>query len=137
MAETIRMIDYFYLETPAKPGEALRVLNEFKAAGVNLLAFSGFPKGRRSQLDFVPKDPRSFKAAARKSRLKLTGPKKAFLIQGKDRVGALAQLLEKLAAEEINVTAAQAICAGGGRYGMILWVKPRDVRRAARVLRAS
>ncbi len=48
MAETIRLVDYFYIETPNKPGEAARALASFKNAEVNLLAFSGFPSGRRA-----------------------------------------------------------------------------------------
>ena len=47
------------------------------------------------------------------------------------RKGALAALLGTLAAAKINVTATDAVCAGAGRYGVILWVKPRDVKRAA------
>ncbi len=132
MAETIQQVDYFYTEAPDKPGEAARALAQLKEAGVNLLAFSGFPKGRRSQLDFIPADPAAFKAAAKKNKWKLAGPKKGFLIQGEDRVGALADLLAKLAEAKINVTATDAVCAGGDRYGMILWVKPRDVKRAAK-----
>ncbi len=38
MAETVRMVDYFYIETPDKPGEAARVLSALRNAGVNLLA---------------------------------------------------------------------------------------------------
>lgn len=132
MAETIQLVDYFYVETADKPGEAARALAQLKEAGVNLLAFSGFPKGRRSQLDFIPADPAAFKAAAKKARWKLTGPKKGFLIQGDDRVGALADLLAKLAEAKINITATDAVCAGAERYGVILWVKPRDVKRAAK-----
>jgi hypothetical protein len=132
MAETIQLVDYFYIEAPDKPGEGARVLALFKGAGVNLLAFSGFPKGRRAQLDFIPADPAAFKAAAKKNKLKLVGPKKGFLIQGDDRVGALADLLAKLAGAKINVTATDAVCAGAGRYGVLLWVKPRDVKRAAK-----
>ena len=132
MAETIRIVDYFYIEAPDKPGEALKVLKQLKEAGVNLEAFSGFPKGRRAQLDFIPSDPAAFKAAAKKAKWKVVGPKKGFVIQGEDRVGAVADLLEKLAAANINVTATDAICAGGGRYGVLLWVKARDVKKAAK-----
>ena len=57
-----------------------------------------------------------------------------FLISGEDRPGAVAGLYEKLAAAKINVTATDAVCAGMGRYGAILWVKPRDVKKAAKVL---
>jgi hypothetical protein len=134
MAEEIRLVDYFYVEAPDKPGEAHRILSQFRQTGVDLLAFSGFPKGRRSQLDFIPVDTAAFKAAAKQARLKLVGPKKGFLIQGEDRVGALAEILGKLAGAAINVTATDAVTAGAGRYGVILWVKPRDVKKATRVL---
>ena len=134
MAETIQLVDYFYLEAPDKPGEAARVLAQLKEAGVNLLAFSGFPKGRRAQLDFIPADPAAFRAVAKKNKWKLVGPKKGFVIHGEDRVGAVAGLLGKLADAKINVTATDAVCAGADRYGMILWVKPRDVKRAAKTL---
>ena len=134
MAETIRLVDYFYVDAPDKPGEAACLLAQLKEAGVNLLAFSGFPKGRRAQLDFIPADPAAFKAVAKKNKWKLVGPKKGFLIQGDDRVGALAALLAKLSEAKINVTATEAISAGADRYGVILWVKARDVRRAVKVL---
>ncbi len=132
MAETIRVVDYFYTDVPDKPGEAARALAQLKEAGVNLLAFSGFPKGRRAQLDFIPSDAAAFKAVAKRNKWKLVGPKKGFLIQGEDRVGAMAELLGKLADAKINVTATDAVCAGADRFGVILWVKPRDVKRAAK-----
>ena len=134
MAEETRVVDYFYVETPDRPGEGARILNELQQAGVNLLAFSGFPKGRRAQLDFVPASAGAFRAAAKNAKLKLVGPKKAFLIQGDDRVGALAEILQKLADANINVTATDAVCAGADRFGVILWVKPRDVKKAAKTL---
>jgi hypothetical protein len=64
------------------------------------------------------------------------GPKTGFLIQGEDRPGAGAELISKLAEAKINVTACDAVAAGEGRYGTILWVKPQDVQKAARVLGA-
>ena len=135
MSETIRQVDYYYTETPNKPGEACRALDSLKAAGINLLAFSGFPSGRRSQLDFIPEDPAAFVQAARKAKLKLSPRKTGFLIQGQDRVGAICDVLAKLAAAKINVTAIDALCAGEGRYGAILWVKAADRKRAAKALR--
>jgi len=137
MAETVRTLDYFYVTVPNKPGEGARALGVIRDAGVNLIAFSGFPQGRGAQLDFVPENPTAFRAAARKAKWKVTGPKRAFLIEGdNDRAGAGAELMAKLADAKINVTAIDAVCAGGGRYGVILWVAPRDVKRAASVLGA-
>ncbi len=134
MAETVQRVQYFYIEVSDKPGEGSTVLHLLKEAGVNLLAFSGFPKGRRAQIDFIPADPAAFRAVARKAKLKLVGPKRGFLVQGEDRVGAVAELMTKLAEAGINVTAIDAVAAGAGRYGAILWVKPQDVQKAARIL---
>ncbi len=134
MADTIRLVDYFYIETSDRPGEGARALSTLKDAGVHLLAFHGFPKGRRAQLDFVPSDPAAFKAAARNARWKIIGPKKVFVIEGEDRTGALVDYFSRLAQVKINVTATDALAAGAGRFGAILWVKPRDMKRAAKVL---
>jgi len=137
MAEQVRRVQYFYITAPDRPGEGARALETLRAASVNLLAFSGFPAGRRAQLDFVPEDPAAFRAAARQAGWKLTGPKTAFLIEGDDRTGVMADLLAKLAAAKVNVTASDAVVAGAGRFGAILWVAPRDVNRVARLLGAS
>ncbi len=137
MSETVQIIDYFYVEVPNKPGEGARYLAALKAAGVNLLAFSGFPAGRKAQVDFIPEDAKAFRAVARQQKWTVTGPKKVFLISGDDRVGAGADLFGKLAEAQINVIASQAILAAPGRFGMLLWVEPRALRKAGRILGAS
>lgn len=136
MADTIRRVEYYYIRVPDKPGEGARVLDVLKKARINLLAFSGFPRGGRAQLDFIPKNPAAFVKAARKAKWKLSPKKTGFLVQGRDRVGACADFLSKLAKAKINVTAVEAVSAGRGRYGAIFWVKQRDVNRAAKALRS-
>ncbi len=98
------------------------------------MAIHAFPKGRRAQVDFVPSEPAAFKAAAKAAKWKVVGPKKALFLQGDDRVGALVDYAAKLAEAKINVTAVDALAAGAGRFGAIVWVKARDVQRAAKVL---
>jgi hypothetical protein len=137
MPDTVRVVEYFYVMAPQKPGVGAALLAELQQAGVNLLAFSGFPSGRGAQVDFVPEDPAAFRTAARKAKWKLTGPKRAFLISGDDRPGVVAEIMRRLADAKINVTALDAVCAGAGRYGALLWVAPRDVTRASRVLGAA
>jgi hypothetical protein len=137
MEGTVRVADYFYLEVPQRAGEGARVLGQLRDAGVNLLAVSGFPSGRRAQIDLVPDNAAAFRAAARKAGWKTTGPKKVFLIDGEDRVGVMADVMSRLAGAGINVISSQAVCAGAGRFGAILWVAPADVRRAAKVLGAG
>jgi len=136
MSEMIRKVDYYYTTTADKPGEGSELLTALKQAGVGLLALHGFPSARKTQVDFVPTDPAAFVAAAKSAKIKLSKPKTAFLVEGDDRVGAMAGILAKLSAADINVTAVTGVCAGMGRYGAILWVKPRDVKKAAAALGA-
>ncbi len=136
MADTIRTAQYFKVEVPDKPGIGAGALTMLRDAGVNLLAFSAFPRGRRSQMDFVPSDPEAFKTAAKRAKWKLKAPNTCFLIEGDDRPGALVDILAQLAGAKINVTALDAVVAGSGRYGAIFWVKPRDVKKASKLLGA-
>ncbi|MGH7529158.1 MAG: hypothetical protein ACREMN_02150 [Gemmatimonadales bacterium] len=136
MADTIRKMDYFYVTAPDKPGEGARVLGALRDAGVNLTAVHAFPSARRSQIDVVPADSARFLNAAKTAGLKVSKPKTVFLIDGDDRIGAMAQLLARLGAGNVNVTATTGICSGGGRYGALLWVNPRDVKKASEILGA-
>ncbi len=136
MAETVRIMDYYYVMVPDKPGEGARMLDALRNAGVNLVAYSGFPEGRGAQLDFIPVDSAAFKAAAKGLKWKVKGPKRCFVIEGDDRLGACAEVLDRLAAAKVNVTAMDACAAGAGRWGAVLWVKPGAVKKAATVLGA-
>jgi prephenate dehydratase len=137
MAQTLRKVEYFYVETPNTPGEGAKILTGLREAGVNLLAFSGFPSGRRAQLDFIPEDAAKLKAAAKKLKLKLSAKKTGFLLQGDDEPGALVDLVNKLAAAKISLTALDAVTSGDGRFGSIFWVQSKDVSKAAKLLGAS
>jgi hypothetical protein len=137
MADTVRGVDYYYVTVTDAPGEGQQILSALKDRGVNLLAFLGFPLGDgQSQIDLVPEDPESLRAAAEQAGVTLSEAKRAFLIQGDDRVGAVAETLTKLAEANVNVTSAAAAGAGAGRYGMILWVAAADYERAADALGA-
>ncbi len=137
MADSIRKVDYFYIEVPDKEGEGARFLAALKKGGVNMLACCGFPIPEgKAQIDVVPEDSDAFLAVATKQAAKVSDRKRAFLIQGEDRVGAVADVLQKLATQGINIVGAQATCAGARRWGMLLWVKPADYEKAGRALGA-
>src|SRR5947208_17199680 len=112
MADTVQRVEYFYAQVPNKAGEGARFLTALKEAGINLLAFSGFPEGRGSKLDFVPADPAAFKQFARTAKWKHPSPKNAIVGNGEERVGAVAELHRKLAEAKINLTAIDDVCAG-------------------------
>lgn len=134
MPDTIRVVDYYYTTTPDTVGEGARLLGVLRDARMNLLALSAFPSKRKTQVDFVPSDSAPFLAAAKAAKIKLSRPKKAFLVQGDDRVGAIHDILAKLAGAKIGVTAIQGVSAGGGRYGAIFWVDQKSVKKAATAL---
>ena len=138
MAETIRKMDYFAVSVANRRGEGARVLEALAAEGVNLVAFTGFPSGSgKAQLDFVPQDRAAFERAAQRIKLKLKQPKTVFVIQGDDRAGAMASVTKRLADAKISITAIDAVAGGDGRFSALLWVKPKDVDKAARALGAS
>jgi hypothetical protein len=137
MADRVQKVNYCYARVPNRAGQGAAMLGALRDAGVNLLAYSGFPSGGgRSQLDFVLQDMAALKRVARKHGWRLSAVKKTFVITGADRLGAVHRHIAKLAGARINVVAADAVCAGQGRYGMMLWVRPKDYARAARVLGA-
>jgi hypothetical protein len=49
----------------------------------------------------------------------------------------VAEVLSRLADNNIAVTAVQAVSAGAGRFGALIWVKPQDVVKAAQALGVS
>jgi hypothetical protein len=49
----------------------------------------------------------------------------------------MADVAERLAAAKINIVATQAVATGPGVYGALLWVPPKDVNRAVKVLKSS
>ena len=137
MADRVRKVAYCYTRVPSRAGHGARMLEEIKENDVALLAFSGFPiGGGKAQLDFVAENTPELRRLARRNGWRMSKTKKAFLVTGTDATGAVHRHVKKLAEKKINVTAADAVCAGKGRYGMILWVKPKDYAKAARTLNA-
>lgn len=136
MTDVVRKVDFFSLQIPNKPGQAFKVLSTLVSAGIDLLACSGSPRGRRAQIDIVPGDTRKFKAAVKKAGLAFESDRTGFLIQGKDRPGALAEHLKKLADGDVNIIAIDGLTTGEGRFGAIIWIESKDVRKAGKLLGA-
>jgi len=137
MSDRVRKVDYFKVMIPNKAGQASKIAAGLASAGVNLLAFSGFPSGRKSQLDLMPEDSGKLKRAAKKLGLKLSTRKSGFLFQGDDRIGAMSEVFDKLAEAKINLIAVDAVSSGKGRFGAIFWVKPEAVAKTAKLLGAK
>ena len=93
-----RKVDYFAMKIPNRAGEAARLLKAMGKAGVNLLAFTGFPAGRGAQIDFVPGQHPEISEGGEKAAPAGRKEENRILVHGTDRAGALASVLGRLAA---------------------------------------
>jgi hypothetical protein len=135
METKIRRIDYFHATVKDRPGEAFEVLSRLRKSGVNLLAFSAVPSGLgNTQLVLFPEDANDLARGASESDIVLVGPQRAFLAQGDDELGALAEIHRKLFEASVNVYASNGVTDGKGGYGYIIYVKPEDFEKAAHSL---
>jgi hypothetical protein len=118
-----------------KPGKGAQLLNSFQEAGVNFIGIWGYPVSKsKSRIDMVAEDAALLKTAAKQLKVELGKKQTAFHITGEDHPGAVAEVLVKLAAKDINVYAVHALCAGNGRFGALIQVDQDDVKKAAKAL---
>lgn len=138
MLATVKEVEYFYSLVTDKPGEARKLLEFLSEKRVNLLALTAFPVGEdKSQIDFFPTDSELLKEVAKDADIELIGPKKAFLIQGDDRIGALYEFHLKLSNAGINIHASNGVVDGTGRFGYVIWVNPAEFEKASTALKSS
>lgn len=135
MSLTIRRAEYFYTTVRDAPGESYQVLSALATCEVNLLAFSATPCGpSQAQLALFPEDTVLLARAAAKLGLTLAGPHRAFLVQGDDHLGMLAELHRRLHDARINVYASNGVTDGRGGFGYLIYVRSEDFEAAAHVL---
>jgi len=138
MISSVRDVEYFSIVVADKPGEARKLLEFLSEKSVNMLALTAFPLGEgESRIDLFPEDPALLRQAAEDAEVPLAGPKRAFLIQGEDKIGALYDFHLKLSNAGINVRACNGVVDGTGRFGYVIWVDPADYEEASKVLRSS
>ena len=135
MAHSIRRVDYFYTSVRDRPGEAYKLLSEMAEMGLNLLAFTAVPVGpTHTQLTLFPEDTGKLAAAAQRAGMTVDGPHPAFLVQGDDELGALAEIHQELFRANVNVYASTGVTDGRGKYGYLVYVRPEEYERAAAAL---
>lgn len=135
MAARIRSVAYFYLTVKDQPGEAYRLLERLAELGMNLLAFTAIPVGpNTTQLTLFPEDEEDFTDMAKHIGLKIDGPQHAILVQGHDKIGALAEVHKTIYEAGVNVYASSGVSAGSQGYGYILYIRPEALSKATQAL---
>lgn len=136
MNTLVRRVEYFYITVRGEPDDAFDLLNHLAEQGVNLLALNTLPIGPETmQLTLFPDDPMRLKNAALAAKIALDGPHSALLVQGEDRVGALARLHTRLHHAGVNVYASNAVVDGVGKFGYVLYLRSEDADRALAAVR--
>ncbi len=135
MSLSIRRVNYYHTIVEDKHGKGYWLLEHFRQKGVSLEAFIAFPLGGgKSQMDFVVGDVEVLRQAALEAGIKLIGPKRAFMAQGDDEVGAIVELHQKLSSAGINIHAGSGLSAGTGTFSYLFWVNSDDYENAALAL---
>ena len=135
MAIDVRRVQYYHVTAKDEPGAAYKILTELAGAEVNLLAFNATPTGpEHTQLTLFPENLEQFVSVADRLGLVMFGPHVAFLVRGDDRLGALAELHQKLFDASINVYASTGVSDGSGHFGYVLYVRGQDYDAAERAL---
>ncbi len=139
MAIEIIQMQYRYSILDDEPSTAAAALETLWELGIGLVGFSEFPHAPgKAQLDLIAEDTDKLAKAAMGMGLSLSHKKTGFLIRGEDDPAAvIADILRRLADAHIGVTSLQAVSAGAGRFGAMLWVKAEDVEETGKVLGAS
>ena len=137
MALSVRIMDYFYMRIRDEPQKAYDLLAKLASEEINLLAFSAVPYGDHGvELTIFPDRSESFLRLARQSGWALTGPQHACVIQGDDRLGALAEIQKDLVDAGVNIYASTGVTDGAGHYGYLIYFKEGDHLAASRALEA-
>lgn len=116
-----------------KPGMLARVLQQLAGSKVNIVAMSMMDSTEHGVLRLVPENPERVRDALRTLDVPAT-EQQVLLVTLPNRPGALADVVERLASEHINVDYAYCT-AGGARGGRSVGIfKVSNLKKAVQVL---
>ena len=128
----------FYIRVEDSRERAYELLAQLASEEVSLLAFSAVPYGpNHVELTIFPNRSDTFIQLAKKLGWVVTGPQHAFLVQGDDHLGVLADIQRMLLEADIKTYASSGVTDGSGLFGYVIYFKEADHERAERVLCAA
>jgi len=137
MALNARTVEYFYTRVQDDPGKTYDLLARLASEEISLLAFSAVPFGpNHIELTLFPDHSEQLLRVAHQLDWSLTGPQHACLVQGDDRLGALAEIQRKLLQAGVKIYASSGVIDSDGHFGYVIYFKEGDHQRAADALAA-
>jgi len=137
MRLNVRTVEYFYIRIEDSREKAYDLLANLASEEVSLLAFSAVPFGpSHVELTIFPDRSDTFMQLAKKLGWGVTGPQHAFLVQGDDQLGALADIQRMLLEADVKIYASSGVTDGSGRFGYVIYFSEDDHERASRALGA-
>ena len=135
MSHQIKRVRYYSAHVADRVGSAYAVLRELANSETNLLAFSCVPVGPSDlQVTLFPEDPERLERVSGKVGISLMPPQHAFLVQGDDEIGVLADVHRRLCDAKIDVYASNGVTDARGTFGYVIYVRPDEFERAADIL---
>lgn len=130
----ITRASYFVIGTEDRPGQLARFSKRMAEAEINLAGVWSFGTGRgNAEIIAIPRDPHAFKKAVRSSGWSLKEGS-CFHLCGEDRAGALADTLDRIAQEGINLHSVDGM-GFESRYSAYVWCDEQDIEKLRQVLK--
>jgi hypothetical protein len=125
---------YFVIATEDTPGQLARFSKKMSEDEINLAGVWCFGTGRgNAEIIAIPREPHAFKKAAREAGWSMREGN-CFHLTGEDRAGALADTLDRIAQEGINLHAVDAM-GFQSSYSAYVWCDEKDVEKLRKVLK--
>ena len=130
----IERATYFSIKTADRSGELARFTKRMSEHGVNLGGVWAFGVGRGSaEIIAIPRDVPAFKRALLGAGW-VVQEGACFHLSGDDRAGALADTLDRIAQEDVNLQAVDAMGISG-RYSAYVWCEEKDMEKLRKILK--
>jgi len=130
----IRRATYIVISTEDRPGQLARFSKKISEFEINLEAVWSFGTGRgNAEIIAIPWDPNLFKKVAREAGW-VFQEGNCFHLSGEDRPGALAETLDRIAQEGINLHAVDAM-GFEGKFSAYVWCNDEDLEKLRKILK--
>ncbi|MFQ5781320.1 MAG: hypothetical protein ACE5HN_11125 [Nitrospiria bacterium] len=125
---------YFIIDTEDRPGQLARFSKRMAEMEINLAGIWSFGTGRgNAEIIAIPREPHTFKKVIREAGWTFREGS-CFHMTGEDRAGALADTLDRVAQEGINLYAVDGM-GFEARYSAYVWCDEQDVEKLRTILK--